>query len=133
MAQLTREGSFDMNGKTDSPDTFRTEVQRGGDASCISLRGSYGPLVPVRLDEEIRTVKEESARHLILDLRGLTAVDAAGLQTLLGDWAEERHDGLVLILVRVPLAMRPLLEQTGLAHQLPISYEGANLLRPQPA
>jgi hypothetical protein len=29
--------------------------------------------------------------------------------------------------------MRPLLEQTGLAHQLPISYEGANLRRSQPA
>jgi anti-anti-sigma factor len=132
MAQLIRDGAFEMNGKAEHPD-FHAEVQRGGDASCISLRGVYGPLVPVRLDVEIEAVKRDSTRHLIIDLRGLTSVDADALQALLGDWAAERNDGLVLILVRVPQSMRPLLEQTGLAHQLPISYEGANLRRSQHA
>jgi anti-anti-sigma factor len=134
MVQLTSEDTFDVNGQSGSPSAlFRTEVQRGGDASCISLFGTYGAVVPVRLDEQIREAERAHVRHLILDLRGLTSVDADALTTLLGNWAEEPRDGLVLILVRVPKAMRPLLEQTGLDRQLPISYEGASLLQPQPA
>jgi anti-anti-sigma factor len=134
MVQLISEDPADMNRQTSSTGApFRTEVERGGDASCISLSGTYGTLVPERLEEEIRVAERARVRHLILDLRGLTSVDADGLSALLGDWAGERRDGLVLILVRVPKAMRPLLEQTGLDHQLPISYEGVSLRRPQPA
>jgi anti-anti-sigma factor len=134
MVQLTSKDAFDVNGQTGPRSAlFRAEVQRGGDASCISLFGPYGALVPVRLDEEIREAERAHVRHLILDLRGLTSVDADALMTLLGDWAADRRDGLALILVRVPKAMRPLLEQTGLDHQLPISYEGASLLHAQPA
>jgi len=134
MVQLTSEDPLHMNGHTGSPSApFRIEVQRGGDAGCISLSGTYGAVVPVRLEEEIREAERAHVRHLILDMRGLTSVDADALKTLLGDWAEERRDGLALILVRVPKAMRPLLEQTGLDRQLPISYEGASLLHHQPA
>jgi anti-anti-sigma factor len=109
---------------------FRIEVERGGDASSISVSGTYGGLVPERLEEEIREAERAHVRHLILDLRGLTSVDADGLSALLGDWAEERRDGLALILVRVPKAMRPVLEQTGLDHQLPITYEVVSFGRP---
>jgi len=130
MVQLVREEAPDMNGLPSPP--FRAEVQRGGDASCISLYGTYGPLVSAQLDATIRETELAGVRHLILDLRALTSVDADGLSALLGNWAQERHDGLVLILVRVPKAMRPLLEKTGLDHQLPISYEGVSLLQPQP-
>ena len=79
------------------------------------------------------SAERERVRHLILDLRGLKAVDTDALRELLGEWAEERRDGLVLILVRVPKTMRPLLQQTGLDHQLPISYEGVSLFDGQPA
>jgi anti-anti-sigma factor len=134
MAQLMSEGAADMNRQASLPSVpFRTEVERGGDASCISLSGAYGDLVPDQLEEEIRVAERARVRHLILDLRGLTSVDADGLSALLGDWAGERRDGLVLILVRVSKTMRPLLEQTGLDHQLPIAYEGASLHHPQPA
>jgi anti-anti-sigma factor len=115
-----------MNRQTSSA-PFRIEVERGGDACSISLSGSYGDFGPDRLEKEIREAEEAHVRHLILDLRGLTSIDADGLTALLGDWADERRDGAVLILVRVPKAMRPLLEKTGLDHQLPITYEGVSL------
>jgi anti-anti-sigma factor len=134
MAHPMSDDPADGNGKPSRPSVlFRTEVERGGDASCISLSGPYSDLVPALVEEETRVAEQAGVRHLILDLRGLTSVDAKGLGLLLGDWGGERRDGLVLILVRVPKAMRPLLEQAGLDHQLPISYESLSLHHPQPA
>jgi anti-anti-sigma factor len=136
MVELTKTATrnlSDMNRQT-SPRSapFQIDVERGGEASSISLSGTYSDVVPGRLQEEISEAERARVRHLILDLRALTSIDADGLGTLLGDWAQERRDGLVLILVRVPKSMRPLLEQTGLDHQLPIAYEGVSLRRPRP-
>jgi anti-anti-sigma factor len=107
----------------------QTTVERGGDASCISLSGNYEVLAAERLEAAIREAQREGVRHLIIDLRRLRSIEADDLGALLGEWSGGRRDGVILILVRVPKEMRPLLEKAGLDRLLPIAYEGVSLRR----
>ena len=59
--------------------------------------------------------------HVVIDLRELEFIDAAGLRLLLALTAEARRDGWCLSLIQGPHAVRRVFDLTGTLHALPFT------------
>ncbi len=108
--------------KVGSP--FEAVLEHQKDAACISVSGDFGPGWLAKLKEPLEEVQRQHVRFLILDLRGLGAIQTDEIAELLQTWSRERRNGSALILVRVPKRLRLAVEQTGLDRALPIAYDG---------
>ena len=52
------------------------------------------------LDDELRVLRRRGCGHIVVDLRGLTFMDSAGLRLLLSLRNDASRDGFALTLIR---------------------------------
>jgi anti-anti-sigma factor len=101
---------------------FKIVVERQDDGGCIALFGGFEAAFLPQLEEELLQARRGGIRHLIFDLRGLTAIDREGLNDIVAAWTRNGNDGSDLILVRMPTQLRKLVEECGIDQLLPIAY-----------
>ena len=64
------------------------------------------------LDDELRALRKRGCAHIVVDLRGVTFMDSAGLRVLLSLRNDARRDGFALTLVRGPREVHRVFELT---------------------
>lgn len=71
------------------------------------------------LEETLVGAQSSSAAQILVDLKGVTFIDAAGLQTLLRAHARSRQEGSRLQIIEGPPQVQRLFEIAGLRDELP--------------
>jgi anti-sigma B factor antagonist len=96
---------------------FEIKVNSTASLTHVAL---FGELDLSREDEFEDAVNAIQSGRLLLDLRGVTFVDSAGLQMILRAWQRSREDGFALEIVGAHSQVEQLLRITGLEGVLPI-------------
>ncbi|MFL5820489.1 MAG: STAS domain-containing protein [Solirubrobacteraceae bacterium] len=82
-----------------SPRSFRVEAQLERGVAVLSLFGALDMFAIDLFETKLKTV-EVQARRVVLDLRGLTALESSGLGVILRAQTRSRVDGWHLAVVR---------------------------------
>jgi anti-sigma B factor antagonist len=96
------------------PQDFDVEVRRSGATAHIVLEGELDLESVPAVERLLERLREDQARHLVLDLRGLRFIDSSGLNLLLQLDAAARADGFDLSLVQGGRHVQHVFELTGL-------------------
>src|SRR4051794_23952258 len=97
---------------------FRCEVTPERDAVWVRPDGELDMDTAPVLDAQMRELRDNGFRRLILDLRGLLFIDSTGLHLILRYDAEARRDGFSLELVPGNRAVQLVFDVSGVAAQL---------------
>jgi anti-sigma B factor antagonist len=100
---------------------FRCEVTPERDAVRVRPVGELDMDTAPVLEAQMRELRDEGVRRLILDLRGLLFIDSTGLHLILHYDAEARRDGFALELVPGNRAVQRVFEVSGVAAHLPFA------------
>ncbi len=98
---------------------FSTRVLRTDDRSFLYLRGEVDAYTAAVLRESLAELIGTGARHIVVDLRDLSFMSAAGLGVLVGAAKRLRGEDGSLVLRSAQPDVRRLVEITGLASVLP--------------
>jgi anti-sigma B factor antagonist len=86
-------------------------------AAWVCVAGELNLVTAPRLEQAVRRATGR-ARLVVVDLRGLTRVDAAGVSALVSTTRSARHDGRRLVLVRGLPQVDRLLALTGASNSV---------------
>ena len=103
------------------PGALAVERRVAGDTLVFALSGELDLATRDLLHDAMGEIGEGAPRRLVLDLRGLTFIDASGLHLLLSLARRCRRAGPALELVPGPPSVHEAFEITGLAHRLPFT------------
>jgi anti-sigma B factor antagonist len=84
---------------------FSLSITREGERAHIALDGELDLLSEDEIDQAVREVRRSGATRVVLDLRGVTFIDSAGLRVLLAlrnDAHRNRHS-LTLLAPEAPV------------------------------
>ena len=120
------------------PDKPRTEEQLAVEArthrrtALVALRGELDMLTVSKVAEVVEELRPQAdgVRHLVLDLRGLTFMDATGLHELVRQNEFARSNRHNLAVVRGTDAIERLLELTGVKDDLVLVDDPDDLVPP---
>ena len=99
---------------------LRTDTSKIGDWTVVSLFGELDVATAPSLREQLITLINDGAGHLVLDLEGLDFLDSTGLGTMIGALKRARTHGGDVRLVCTQARIRRLFEITGLDKALPL-------------
>lgn len=98
----------------------RVGAPRGSDAALVSVSGRCEPSSAGTLRDCLASLVDAGIQVVIVDLRGTTALDAAGMGVLTGTASRLRRRGGKLVIVRRPDgAMARAMRLAGLHRDLP--------------
>jgi anti-anti-sigma factor len=103
------------------PGALAVERRIAGDMLVFVLLGELDLATRDLLHDALSEIGEEAPRRLVLDLSGLTFIDASGLHLLLSLAQRCRRAGPPLELVPGPSSVHEAFEITGLAKRLPFT------------
>ena len=103
------------------PGALAVERRVAGDTLVFALRGELDLATRDLLHDALGEIDEGPPRRLVLDLSGLTFIDASGLHLLLSLAQRCRRAGPALELVPGPSSVHEAFEITGLANRLPFT------------
>jgi anti-anti-sigma factor len=103
------------------PGALAVERRVAGDTLVFALSGELDLATRDLLRDALSEIGEEAPRRLMLDLSGLTFIDASGLHLLLSLAQRCRRGGPALELVPGPSSVHEAFEVTGLANRLPFT------------
>jgi anti-anti-sigma factor len=103
-----------------SDEPFSCEVRRAGARTVVSARGELDLDTVRELEAAIQEIRGDGATDLVLDLRGLTFMDSAGLTLLIALSQASARDGFTLGIVPDSAPVQRLLELTGASVRLPL-------------
>ena len=86
----------------------------------ITLTGELDVASDRRLSETLKQVADETTSNMVIDLRGVTLMDSAGLRWLITADALSQAEGFRLWIVRAPGVVARTLAATGMDARLPI-------------
>ena len=86
----------------------------------ITLTGELDVASDRRLAETLRAAADGATRNVVIDLRGVTLMDSAGLRWLITAQALSQDEGFRLWIVRPQGAVERTLAATGMSARLPI-------------
>jgi anti-sigma B factor antagonist len=95
-------------------------VQGFGSTVEITLTGELDIASDRRLSETLKQVADDTTANVVIDLRGVTLMDSAGLRWLITADALSQAEGFRLWIVRAPGAVARTLAATGMDARLPI-------------
>jgi anti-anti-sigma factor len=108
------------------------EARRHRRTALVALRGELDLLTVSKVAEVLDGLEltADGVRHVVLDLRGLTFMDIAGLRELIkqNEFARSNHHNLAV--VRGTDAINRLLELTGVQDQLVLVDDPDDLVAP---
>src|SRR5215212_1751708 len=107
------------NGRPVRPTPFRVTAQIESDVVRICPFGDVDIATVGQIREQIETFTATAAKRLVLDLRGATFLDSAGLHLVLEADAASRADGWEFALVGGPADVQRVFELTGCRPRLP--------------
>jgi anti-sigma B factor antagonist len=84
---------------------FRCETEREGDAATVRLEGELDLTTAREAETAIRSMEDDGATTLVLDLRPLRFLDSTGLRVIVAADSRARRDGRRLQLVAGPEAV----------------------------
>ncbi len=97
---------------------LRMESQERDQGALVSLFGRLDASEVEDVDAELLNVEGRGLKHVILDLRGLTSIDEAGVRTVLAADARSRQDGFNFSVVRGPSSVHRVFVLTPLGKHL---------------
>jgi anti-anti-sigma factor len=86
----------------------------------ISLTGELDVASDRQLSETLKQVADDTTTNMVIDLRGVTLMDSAGLRWLITADALSQTEGFRLWIVRAPGVVERTLAATGMDARLPI-------------
>jgi anti-sigma B factor antagonist len=86
----------------------------------ISLTGELDVASDRQLSETLKQVADDTTTNMVIDLRGVTLMDSAGLRWLITADALSQAEGFRLWIVRAPGVVERTLAATGMDARLPI-------------
>ena len=95
------------------------ETSRDADRYVIVAAGDLEMSTAARLDAELRAAEATDTKRIIIDLSGVTFMDATGLRLLLQAHARSRADSNRLRLIRGPRRVQRVFELTNTDRMLP--------------
>lgn len=108
-----------------------TEIERAGVAATLSLRG---PLVADTVGEAERALRDlegdSGAKHVVLDMSGVTTIDESGVRLVLAADNRSRQDGFNFAVVRAPASVQRVFVLTPLGKHLVMVDEPGELAPP---
>jgi anti-anti-sigma factor len=106
------------------PGALAIERRVAGDALVFALSGALDLATRDLIHDALSEIDELAPRRLVVDLGGLTFIDASGLHKLLSLTERCREAGPALQLLPGPPPVHEAFETTGLAHRLPFTRPG---------
>lgn len=97
---------------------FEIKVECTDSLTCVTLFGELDLSCEDQFEDAVHTVQ---SGRLLLDLRGLTFIDSAGLRMILRTWQRSREDGFTLEIVGARNQVEQILRITGLDSVLPMA------------
>lgn len=95
-------------------------VNGSGSTVEITLTGELDVASDRRLSETLKQVADGTTTNVVIDLRGVTLMDSAGLRWLITADALSQAEGFRLWIVRAPGAVERTLAATGMDARLPM-------------
>ena len=102
------------------PRDLDISVHSFGSTVEITLTGELDVASDRRLSETLKQVADETTANMVIDLRGVTLMDSAGLRWLITADALSQAEGFRLWIVRAPGVVERTLAATGMDARLPI-------------
>jgi anti-sigma B factor antagonist len=96
---------------------FEIKVERTDSLTCVTLVGELDLSCEDQFEDAVHTVQ---SGRLVLDLRGLTFIDSAGLRMILRTWQRSLEDGFALEIVGARNQVEQILRISGLDSVLPM-------------
>jgi anti-sigma B factor antagonist len=93
--------------------------QRAGDVHVVQLSGELDKDSAPALEAELKRVEATDARHIVVDLSGLTFIGSDGLKVFIHASTRSRGNGDRLILLRGNDEVQSTFEVAGLLSRLP--------------
>jgi anti-anti-sigma factor len=112
------------------PGALAVERRVAGDTLAYALLGELDLATRDLVRDALGEIGDGAPRRLVLDLSGLTFIDASGLHLLLSLAQRCRRAGPVLELVPGPPSVHQTFEITGLANRLPFTGSVDNVALP---
>ncbi len=107
------DGCGERAGPGAPPAAFAVRVYPHREAVYLEVVGELDMATTDTLEAEHEQVVARGFRHVVIDLRDLEFIDAAGLRLLLALSARARADGRRLSIIQGPPAVRRVFELTG--------------------
>jgi anti-anti-sigma factor len=109
---------------------LRIESEERGEGARIALFGRLAAPQNEDVEAELENVEGRGLKHVVLDLRGLTAIDDAGVRTVLAADARSRQDGFNFAVVRGPSPVQRLFVLTPFGKHLVMVDDPEDLAPP---
>jgi anti-anti-sigma factor len=109
---------------------LRIESEERGEGARIALFGRLTAPMVDDVEAELANVEERGLKHVVLDLRGLTSIDEAGVRTVLAADARSRQDGFNFAVVRGPTQVHRVFVLTPLGRHLVMVDDPEDLAPP---
>ncbi len=98
--------------------------ERDDRAHVVQLMGDLGTATAQAFEDELKRVEATDVAEIIVDLRGLSSIDAAGLKAFIHANSRSRQNGGRLRLVPGSDRVQRTFETTGLVTRLPFAGHG---------
>ena len=123
------------DGRRRAPDTLEVEARTHRRTALVELWGELDLSTVPRVAEVLDGIAPNAGgvRHIVLDLRGLTFMDASGLHELIRQHDYAHHNRHNLAVVRGRKAVERLLALTAVEELLVMVDEPEDLVPPQSA
>jgi anti-sigma B factor antagonist len=102
---------------------FEVRVEPARDVVCVKPRGELDLATAPVLREQVTELVAVGFDHLVIDLRGLSFMDATGVRLLVWLTDQARSDGWQLSLIDGPDQVQRILALTGCTDRLPFGED----------
>lgn len=104
---------------------FRVDVHPERETVRVAPVGALDLATATQLRERLDEVRASGGRGLVLDLRGLTFIDASAVRLIIGCNSHARESGIEFSIIQGPRAVRRVFEITRLLDELPFQETSA--------
>ena len=102
-------------------ETAKLEWQKGqgsgNENAVMSLKGKLGLET---VNSFLQAIRQEPAKHLVLDMGGVTFMDSSGVGALVSIFVTRKHTGKTLVLANLTKQVIAVLQVSGLLKLIPI-------------
>jgi anti-sigma B factor antagonist len=99
---------------------FALRLEQRGKSAILSLAGEFDLTSKKEFEAGLSDIASRALAEVIVDLRGVTFIDSAGLRLILEAWSQCRRGGFDFGVLLSDGRLRGVFQETGLDQTLPI-------------